>query len=194
EWQLQGYIEDAQGRLRLQTDEEHRFCMGCHGSVGVTVDSTFSFARKLPGLAGWKPQDPRGIPDVPQVGHAKPEYATYLERVRGGDEFRSNTEMIERFINSDGSVKASEAARAAIGGDRDIAWMIAPSRERALALTKAYMALVRRQDFVKGRDTLLAPPQNVHPAIENGDTELGQVGMVFQDGRLWLDWTGFDGD
>jgi hypothetical protein len=48
-WQLQGFIEDAEGRLRLQTQEEHLFCMGCHSNIGVTVDQTFSFPRKVPG-------------------------------------------------------------------------------------------------------------------------------------------------
>ena len=29
------------GGCALQTDEEHRFCMGCHRRIGVTVDQTF---------------------------------------------------------------------------------------------------------------------------------------------------------
>ena len=61
-WQLQGFIEDAEGRLRLQSDEEHRVCMGCHDGIGVTVDQTFSFPRTLPGAEGWRYQDLRGIP------------------------------------------------------------------------------------------------------------------------------------
>lgn len=78
--------------------------------------------------------------------------------------------------------------RASSGGDRDIAWLIAPSRARALSLNKAYMALVREQGFEQGRDTLLAPPRNVHPRIENGETELGKADKIFRDGKLWLDW------
>ena len=89
-WQLQGFIEDPAGRLRLQTEEEHRWCMGCHGTLGVTVDATFTLTRKVPGLAGWAYQNPHGIPDVPQAGADTPEYALYLQRVRGGDEFRAN--------------------------------------------------------------------------------------------------------
>ena len=85
-WQLQGFIEDPAGRLRLQTEEEHRWCMGCHGTIGVTVDSTFTLTRKVPGLAGWAYQNPHGIPDVAQTGSETPEYALYLHRVRGGDE------------------------------------------------------------------------------------------------------------
>jgi len=68
-WRLQAFIEDEEGRLRVQTDEEHRFCMGCHQGLGVTVDSTFSIARKVPAEAGWRLQDLRGLVDRPQVGH-----------------------------------------------------------------------------------------------------------------------------
>lgn len=187
-WQLQGFIEDEQGRLRLQTEEEHRFCMGCHSAVGVTVDQTFTLARKVPGRAGWQHQDLRGIPDVPQAGHAEPEILTYFKRVTGGDEFRSNQEILDRFFPKSQLDQAS-VRRAAPGGDQDITFLIAPSRQRALQLNKAYMALVREQRFQLGRDTLLAPPINVHATIENGSTELSETGNVFQDGRLWLDWT-----
>jgi hypothetical protein len=70
-WLFQGFIEDGHGWLRVQTNEEHRFCMGCHGDLGITVDRTFSLARKVPGGGGWRYQDPHGIP----------EYAQYLERL-----------------------------------------------------------------------------------------------------------------
>ena len=50
------------------------------------------------------------------------------------------------------------------------------------------MVLVRLQRFDLGRDALLAPVANVHATIENGDTALGESGLVFDDGRLWLDW------
>ena len=53
-WQLQAFIEDERGRLRLQTEEEHRACMGCHGGIGITIDSTFSFARKFARRAAWR--------------------------------------------------------------------------------------------------------------------------------------------
>jgi mono/diheme cytochrome c family protein len=79
-WRLQGFIEDARGWLRVQTHEEHLACLGCHGALGVTVDRTFAFARKVPGDEGWRPQDPTGIPDAPQVGQREPEYAQYLGR------------------------------------------------------------------------------------------------------------------
>ncbi len=56
-WVMAGFIEDRDGNLRPQTAEEMRFCVGCHGGVGGTVDGTFTFWRKLPGSAGWMDQD-----------------------------------------------------------------------------------------------------------------------------------------
>jgi hypothetical protein len=134
-WQLQGFIEDEQGRLRLQTEEEHRFCMGCHSAVGVTVDQTFALARKVPGVEGWRHQDLRGILDIPQVGHPQPEILTYFQRVTGGDEFRANTEVLERFFPQ-GVLDEATVRRAAKGGDQDITFLIVPSPERALRLNK----------------------------------------------------------
>lgn len=186
-WRLQGFIEDSRGRLRVQTMEEHAFCMGCHTNLGVTVDQTFGFPRKVPGREGWRHQDLRGIPDVPQAGHSKPEVLTYFERVKGGDEFRANDELLTRFFPG-GALDAGAVRRAEKGGDRDLAWLVTPSRERALALGRAYMALVREQSFTKGRDTLLAPPKNVLPAVENGSTGLEDSGLIFEDGRLHLAW------
>ncbi|HJL49591.1 MAG TPA: hypothetical protein RMG45_27280, partial [Polyangiaceae bacterium LLY-WYZ-15_(1-7)] len=186
-WQLQGFIEDAEGRLRLQTEQEHRFCMGCHGGIGVTADATFSFARKVPGSDGWRPQDLRGLQDRPQVGHADPEVLTYLRRVGAGDELRENDEMRDRFVPGGPGTEVNEAEvrRAAAGGDRDLAWLLAPSRERALQLDKAYLAIARAQTFERGRDPLLRPAANVHPRIENEATGLDPV---FFDGRLHPDW------
>ncbi|MCC6466423.1 MAG: hypothetical protein IT463_13875 [Planctomycetes bacterium] len=187
-WQLQGFIEDARGRLRLQTRQEHYFCMGCHSSIGVTVDQTFSFARKLPGKAGWAYQSVSGMHDAPQAGHADPEILTCFRRVRGGDEFRGNDELLARFFPG-GVLDEAEVRRAAKGGDKDVAWLLAPSRSRALALNKACMALVREQRLDLGRDAMLAPAVNVHQNITNGSTDLGTAGHVFSDGRLWLDWS-----
>jgi hypothetical protein len=161
--------------------------MGCHSAVGVTVDQTFTLARKAPGAAGWRHQDLRGISDVPQAGHAEPEILTYFKRVTGGDEFRGNREVLERFFPN-GKLDETTVRRAAPGGDQDIAFLIAPSRSRAMQLNKAHMALTREQRFELGRDTLIAPAVNVHTEIENGSTELSATGNIFGDGRLWLDW------
>ncbi len=183
-WQLQGYIEDVRGSLRVQTDEEHRFCMGCHGHIGVTIDHVFSFARKVPGTDGWRPQDLRGLHDRPQVGHATPELVTYFSRVQGGDETRSNEELLARFFPH-ATLDEREVRRAAAGGDRDLAWVLFPSRDRALALDKAYLAVVREQSFTRGRDAVLAPAKRVHAQIVDGDT---QIREPHRDGRLQLRW------
>ncbi|HEY5926178.1 MAG TPA: hypothetical protein VIV11_31050, partial [Kofleriaceae bacterium] len=178
------YIEDARGALRVQTDEEHRFCMGCHGHIGVTIDQVFSFARKVPGADGWRPQDLRGLRDRPQVGHSSPELATYFSRVQGGDETRSNDELLTRFFPQ-GKLDERELRRAAVGGDRDLAWALFPTRARALALDKAYLAVVREQSFTRGRDAVLAPATRVHRRIDQDDTGIREP---HRDGRLHLDW------
>jgi len=191
DWKLQGYIEDENGWLRLQTHEEHRFCMGCHGAIGVNVDGAFTLSRKLPGAEGWRIQDLNGIEDAPQRGHDKPEYLTYFERNRGADELRGNDEMLARFfVEKDGLYEPNEAEvrRAAPGGDKDLAWLLVPSRERALQLDKAYRAIVKDQDFVHGRDATVTPIDNVHRVIENGATENGESGLYFIDGKLPLEW------
>ncbi len=172
-WQLQGFIEDAAGHLRLQTAEEHAYCLGCHGGLGATVDHTFAIARKVPGADGWRPQDLRGLRDRPAGAAPMPEAAAYLARVGGGDDFRANREMLARFF-PDGVLARAAVARAAVGGDRDLAWLAAPSRARALALGKAYLAIVREQSFTRGRDAVLAPITRAHREIVVDDTGLGE--------------------
>jgi hypothetical protein len=44
--------------------------------------------------------------------------------------------------------------------------VLAPSRERALALNKAYRALVQRQSFRDGRDIVLDGARNVQARVE----------------------------
>jgi hypothetical protein len=182
-WLLQGWIEDANGWLRLQTNEEHRFCMGCHGELGVTVDRMFSFARKVPGDEGWRLQDAAGIPDAPQVGQTRPEYAQYLERVGGGDDLRSNTELRDRWF-SKGTLDFVAVATMR----EDISKLIAPSRERAIALDRAYLANVIEQSYVWGREASVTPATNVHTSIEERSTGLGESDRVYRDTRLQLDW------
>ncbi|MES0874543.1 hypothetical protein [Sinimarinibacterium thermocellulolyticum] len=185
-WRYQGFIEDADGRLRVQTHAEQQFCMGCHSNLGVTVDGSFSFARKLPGSAGWAPQDLRGQLDTAQLGHADPEVLTYFRRARGGDEFLANDELLRRFWHADGTLDEAEVRRAAIGGDRDLAWLLLPSAERADALNRAYRVKVLAQDFARGREAPIAPPRRVLKRIEDVDTGLAAQNRVYDDGSPWL--------
>jgi hypothetical protein len=186
-WRLQGYIEDAQGRLRLQTREEQVYCMGCHGGIGVTVDGSFSLPRKLPGEKGWGRQDLAGIQDVPEVGSNEPETLRYFRRAQGGDEFRANGEMLDRFFPG-GKLDEDLARRAAAKGPEDIRYLILPSRTRALLLDKAYMSQVHEQHYELGRDATIAPVEHVYQKIEADRTGLDESGHVWRDGRLWLDW------
>lgn len=180
-WQLQGYIEQADGRLRLQTREEQMYCMGCHSGIGVTVDGSFSLPRKPPGAAGWGYARLAGLVDAPQAGSDEPEYLRYLRRAHGGDEYRANDEMLARYFP--GGVLDEARVRAAA-----VAELILPSRERALALDKAYRAVVREQSFTLGRDALPAPAAHVHRRVDGAETGLREVdGRVYRDGRLWLD-------
>lgn len=181
-WQLQGFIEDAQGRLRVQTEEEHYACMGCHSNLGVTADQTFAFPRKLPGAAGWRYQDLHGIPDAPQLRHAQGEVATYLERARAGDEFRSNPEML-RWFGAEG-----ELDLVALAALPDLHAMLMPSRARALLLAKAYLVIVREQSFVRGRDPVVEPLTHVHAQITETSTGLSEADRVYLDGNLRLAW------
>jgi len=161
-WAISGFIEDKVGRLRSYTYEEKFSCMGCHNSIGSTIDKTFSFARKVDGAKGWGYLDLRGMADVPNLGEEIGEIKTYLQRVGGGSEFRNNAEMRSRWFRKDGSLDERKLAQA-----RDVYDLITPSRERALMLNKSYRTIVEDQDFIYGKDAMVEPPKNVFERIEN---------------------------
>jgi hypothetical protein len=181
-WVLAGFLEGSSGKLRFNTYEENLFCMGCHTSIGSTSDSTFSFARKVDGQAGWGYINLRGMPDAPNYGEQRGEIATYLERTGGGSEFRNNPEMIERWFTN-GHVDREKLKRA-----KDVYDLVAPSPERALALNKAYRTIVDDQSFVYGRDAILMPPTNVYSSVDNRSPNLPTKYTFKWDARL--DWTG----
>lgn len=160
-WQIAGFIEDKHGELRFNTFEENMFCMGCHNSIGSTIDKTFSFARKIDGARGWGYIDLHGMVDAPNRGESLGEIATYLERVGGGSEFRNNDEMQAKFYRADGSLN-----RDAVIVAGDVYGLITPSPQRALELNKAYKAIVEKQDFLFGRDATIAPPKNVYDRVD----------------------------
>lgn len=155
-WNITGFIEAHDGKLRWNTYEENVFCMGCHTGIGSTIDKTFSFPRKVDGAAGWGYVSLNGMRDAPTQGESKGEAVTYLTRVGGGTEFRGNQELEQRFYLPDGSVDTVALAKA-----RNFARMATPSRERALQLNKAYRAIVQEQDFIFGRDATVTPPVRV---------------------------------
>ncbi|TNF16062.1 MAG: hypothetical protein EP320_02800 [Rhodobacteraceae bacterium] len=159
-WTLLAFIEDETGRLRRQTNEELFFCRGCHTTTGANIDQTWAFPRKITGAKGWGYIDLHSQRDVPNLGESMGEIAQYLERSGGGDEFRSNTEMIARWFTPDGRVNTEAMA------GKTVYDLITPSRERALALNKAYRVLVAEQSFLFGRDATVTPPANVHAEID----------------------------
>jgi hypothetical protein len=159
-WTLLAWIEGADGTLRRQTNEELFFCRGCHTSAGANIDQTWAFPRKMTGAAGWGYIDLTTQRDVPNIGEEMGEIALYLARAGGGDEFRSNTEMRDRWFSEDGTVDA-----AAMAG-KSVHDLITPSRDRALQLNKAYRVLVSEQSFLFGRDATVTPPVNVHAGID----------------------------
>lgn len=183
-WSIQGFIEDKSGRLRTNTYEENFFCMGCHNSIGSTIDKTFSLARKIDGGPGWGYIDLKKMRDVPSLGETQGEILTYLQRVGGGSEFRNNSEMFERWFNPDGSVDEGKVTRAETVYD-----LIAPSVERALALNKAYKTIVEDQDFIFGRDATVTPPENVYERVDNATTPTLPESRIFE-WNIMLDWSG----
>jgi hypothetical protein len=166
-WKLLGFIEDHQGRLRLQNREETMFCMGCHKTIGSTIDQTFSFPRKVTGVDGWGYINLRGMADAANVlGSGEGEILNYLKTVGGGDEFRQNDEMIERWFSADGKVLEDKVSAA------DVYDLITPSPERALKLNKAYLTIVLDQDFNQGRDANIIPAHNVYENIDENSPVL----------------------
>lgn len=160
-WTINGFIEDETGALRPQHDQELAFCNGCHKSVGATFDQTFSFARKVPGKEGWGYIDLHSMEDVPNINEEQGEFLTYMERVGGGDEFRQNGEMLAKWFNDNGMVN-KEALRNA----KSVYDIITPSPERAFALNKAYLTIVKEQSYLFGRDATLTKATNVLSNID----------------------------
>jgi hypothetical protein len=168
-WRLQGFIEDAAGDLRPQSFEETVFCIGCHGGVGVNDDDTFAFPRKLEDnsrFGGWWHWSQAGLYDIPEMIRADgaPEYAHYLQQNGAGDELRGNAEVIERYLDAAGALRPEPVASLR----SNVSELLYPSRQRALALNKAYREIVREQSFILGRDATIDPQKTVHHSVEQG--------------------------
>ena len=121
------------------------------------------------------------MPDAPSRGERTGEIATYMVRVGGGSEFRNNDEMLRRWFTNGrlDRVRLSEA--------RDVYDLITPSRERALALNKAYRCIVEDQDFLYGKDVVITPPENVYDKVDNDETPTLPESRVFRY-DIVLDW------
>jgi hypothetical protein len=173
-WYLQGFIEDYDGSLRPQSYEERLFCMGCHSAIGTTIDSTFSFARKVDGKKGWQYINLHGMVDAPSFSEEGGEILNYLKRSGGGNEFRANPEMVSRWYNDDGSIKESDIR------NTDVYDLITPSPERALQLNKAYSHIVRHQSYIEGRDATWIPATTIFTDINEDIPPLDQEHQFYQ--------------
>ena len=180
-WTVNGYIENEQGELRHQYDQELAFCSGCHKTIGSTLDQTFSFPRKVDGVKGWGYQNLASQHDAPNRGETKGEFLTYFERVGGGDEFRQNTEMLNRWFRKDGTVNVEK-----VQAVNNIYQLIMPSSERALQLNKAYLTIVKEQSYLFGRDAMLSKASNVLETIDEDIQPLSLDHRYQWD--LRLDW------
>jgi hypothetical protein len=164
-WLLQGFIEAADGSLRPETHEETAQCVGCHGGVGVTADSMFSFARKLSAPAGgyfhWTQHDLRGLPE-PRRADGSYEYTLYLEQNRAGDDYGNNREIVDHFFDRAQALRPERVREL----HRDIASLLVPSPARALALDRAALATVLEQSFSQGREPVLQPSAHVQRHVD----------------------------
>lgn len=181
-WAINGFIESVDGRLRRNTFEENFFCMGCHNTVGSTIDKTFSFARKIDGAKGWGYIDLHQQQDVPSLGETQGEFLTYFERTGGGDEFRSNEEMLAKWFDESGKVKRKE-----IESVKSLYELITPGYQRALQLNKAYKTIVMEQSYIYGRDARVSAPKNVYASIDN-ETAPVLPPSSFYRWDIRLDW------
>jgi len=181
-WLIQGYIEDYNGELRPQSYEETFFCMGCHSAIGTTIDQTFAFPRKVTGRAGWGYINLKGMKDAPSKGQQEGEILQYLQVNGGGNEFRENREMFNKWYKTDGSVNKEKVKRA------DVYELITPSRNRAYAMNKAYTQIVRTQSFIHGRDVNITPAINVHKTIDESVAPLKKEHRV-EGWDIRLDWS-----
>lgn len=181
-WLIQGYIEDYKGELRPQSYEETMFCMGCHSAIGTTIDQTFAFPRKVTGRAGWGYLNLKGMKDVPSKGQQAGEILQYLQVNGGGNEFRENMEMFEKWYKPDGTVNKEKVK------GKDVFQLITPSKQRAYDLNKAYTQIVRTQSFIHGRDASIKPAMNVHKTIDESVAPLKAEHRV-DNWDIRLDWS-----
>ncbi len=165
-WRLSGFIEDKNGYLRPQTNQETLYCMGCHGTIGATTDGIFSFTRKF-GWGYWKKTGLRGIPEP--IVHYKNygnvgEYSFYLKQNYSGNEFRSNEEVIKKFFSSEGTLKQDmlDALK------KDVSVLLYPSKERAERLNKTYLVIVKLQKFTLGRETIGNLEKTIYRKVYDG--------------------------
>jgi hypothetical protein len=194
-WYYQGFIEDEKGELRPQSYEETLYCMGCHSNIGAIADSTFVFSRKFEkgtykdGWYHWSQKGLKGIADR-LLANGESEYVRYLKNNNAGDEFRQNSEIMEKFFVKDWQSDKSNIKKDLLEKlenpdviqkqhwklkkdeieklKKDISHLLLPSKKRAIMLNKAYKVIVDEQSYIYGRDAHVKPTTNVHKEIKEG--------------------------
>ncbi len=161
-WIYQGFIENADGKLRPQNYEESVACIGCHSGIGVTVDSSYAFSRKLDSNAyqgGWSHWTQKGIKGIPEPKYSDGswQYSEYLVNNKSANEFRNNDEVMAKFWDQSGNIKTDELELL----HSDMSHLLLPSEQRAIVLNKAYKVIVEEQSFIYGRDAHIEPLDNV---------------------------------
>ena len=90
--------------------------------------------------------------------------------------------MAAKWFQPDGTLDRGKIAAA-----KDVYDLITPSKERALALNKAYRTIVEDQDFIHGKDAVITPPKHVYDKIDNENTPTLPPERVYQ-WNILLDW------
>lgn len=150
-WVYQGFIEDAAGDLRPQTFEETASCIGCHGGIGATTDSSFALARKFDSTTfqeGWHHWTQKDLKDVNEPK------ATFL------DENRRLIPEMAKVLHEDISI------------------LLFPSPERAMTLKKVYKTIVEKQSFTLGWTPLVADKTEVYESLTPVDLETGVLKIM----------------
>ncbi len=140
-WRLLGWIEGEDGTLRRQTKAELAYCIGCHGGVGATTDSTFSPVRKV----GWGHSAGLGAFPDPKRADGQGEYATWVRESGGWDGLAANPELHAKFTGEGQQLSFENLAV-------DARVLLLPSVDRARQLNRATKVIVDEQSFLKGRD------------------------------------------
>lgn len=165
-WVYQGFIEDRYGELRPQSYEETLNCMGCHSGITATVDSIFSYQRKIgdwrSGFYHWSQKSLKGVKEF-KYSDGSGEFSTYLKLNGAGDEFRDNDEIKERFFLENGELNTTMVEKMS----EDVSLLLYPSYERAIKLNKAYRALVLEQKFIDGRAAHVNPVDSVYKEVDD---------------------------
>ena len=175
-WQYQGFIENTDGDLRPQNEEETLNCMGCHSAVSTTTDTTYAFPRKLDNHNGgwyhWTQYSLKGVPEF-QYKDGTYEFSNYLKLNKSGNEFRTNQEVLKKFyVDNDLNASAIEILH------HDVSYLLYPSYKRALLLNKAYRALVKTQSYTKGRTAHIKPLSNVYKKVDQNDPTYCDVYLI----------------